>query len=88
MKFKEGVIITQNGEEFIIVAAGEAGEAFSGMIKLNKSAKFIAEQLKEETDETKIVEALLSKYDVSEEVAKKSVEDLLSKFRSVGIIKE
>ena len=33
MKFKDGVILTQNGEENILVTSGEAGDAFSGMIK-------------------------------------------------------
>ena len=40
MKFKDGVIITKNGDEHIIVFSGEVGQAFSGMIKTNRTRYF------------------------------------------------
>ena len=47
MKLKEGFIITKNGNDYIAVAAGEAGKAFNGMIKMNGTAGFIATLLAE-----------------------------------------
>lgn len=38
MKLKDGFIITKNGNDYIAVAAGEAGKAFNGMIKMNGTA--------------------------------------------------
>ena len=88
MKFKDGVIITKNGDEHIIVAAGEAGQMFSGMIKMNSTAAFIAELLQSETTEESLIDRLLEKYEVTPEQARLAVLTVLEKFRSAGLISE
>ena len=55
MKLKSGVIINEINGEYVAVAAGEAGKAFNGMIKMNGTAAFIAKTLQNETDEDGIV---------------------------------
>ena len=88
MKFKDGVIITKNGDEHIIVAAGEAGQMFSGMIKMNSTAAFIAELLQSETTEESLIDRLLEKYEVTTEQARLAVLSVLEKFRSAGLMSE
>ncbi len=88
MKFKDGVIITKNGDEHIIVAAGEAGQMFSGMIKMNSTAAFIAELLQSETTEESLIDRLLEKYEVTPEQARLAVLSVLEKFRSAGLMSE
>ena len=86
MKFKDGVIITKNGDEHIIVAAGEAAQMFSGMIKMNSTAAFIAELLQSETTEESLIDRLLEKYEVTPEQARLAVLSVLEKFRSAGLM--
>ena len=88
MKVKDGVIITKNGDEHIIVAAGEAGQMFSGMIKMNSTAAFIAELLQSETTEESLIDRLLEKYEVTPEQARLAVLSVLEKFRSAGLMSE
>ena len=88
MKFKDGVIITKNGDEHIIVAAGEAGQMFSVMIKMNSTAAFIAELLQSETTEESLIDRLLEKYEVTPEQARLAVLSVLEKFRSAGLMSE
>ena len=88
MKFKDGVIITKNGDEHIIVAAGEAGQMFSGMIKMNSTAAFIAELLQSETTEESLIDRLLEKYEVTPEQARLAVLSVLEKVRSAGLMSE
>ena len=88
MTFKDGVIITKNGDEHIIVAAGEAGQMFSGMIKMNSTAAFIAELLQSETTEESLIDRLLEKYEVTPEQARLAVLSVLEKFRSAGLMSE
>lgn len=88
MKFKDGVIITKNGDEHIIVAAGEAGQIFSGMIKMNSTAAFIAELLCTEMTEEMLIEKFLEKYDVTYEKAQLAVLSVLEKFKSAGLMSE
>ena len=88
MKLKEGTIITKNDEEYIIVAAGEAGKIFSGIIRLNGTAAYIAELMKEEMSEKQLVEGLLRKYEVTEDIAIMSVSEVVEKLFSVGLIEK
>lgn len=83
MKLKKEVIITKNNNEYIIVATGNV---FAGMIKVNSTAAYIAECLKKETDESCIVEGLMKKYNVSQEVAIMSVKSVVEKLASVGLV--
>ena len=88
MKFKDGVIITKNGDEHIIVAAGEAGQVFSGMIQMNGTAAFIAELLQTETTVERLTEKVLEKYEVTSEKARLAVLSVVEKFRSAGLMSE
>ena len=64
MKLKSGIIINEMQDDFVAVAAGEAGKAFNGMIKMNGTAAFIAKALQTEIDEDGIVAAILAEYEV------------------------
>lgn len=86
MKLKEGVIITRNGEEYIVVAAGEAGKSFSGMIRLNRSAAYIAECLQEETTVETLKQCLLGKYEITEEQAAAAIQLVVEKLNGAGLM--
>ena len=51
MKLKSGIVIEKTGDEYVAVATGEAAKSFNGIIRNNKTANFIFEQLKEEKSE-------------------------------------
>ena len=86
MKLKDGIIITQVENEFILVAAGEAGRAFNGMIKMNETAGLITQCLINNTTIESVVEVVCKKYDVDIEVAKQSVECLVKTLRKSDLI--
>ena len=86
MKLKDGVIISQVENEYVAVFAGEAGKACSGMMRMNKVSAFIMELLKTDTTEDQLVAALLDRYEVSEEDARKSVCFVIEQVNKAGII--
>jgi len=88
MKFKEGVILTQNGDETILVAAGEAGKHFSGIMKLNATAAEIGEMLQKETDVPTMAKILKDRYGISRELALESVEKTVKTFCDSKIVEE
>lgn len=85
MKLKSGIVVEKNGEEYVAVATGEAAKSFNGIIRNNKTANYIFEQLKEEKTE-ELVDALLERYDVSREKAQADVHALIVKIREAGLI--
>lgn len=86
MKLKSGIIINETNGMYLAVAAGEAGKAFNGMMKMNETAAFIAGVLQNETDEDGVVAALCKEYDVTEELARSSARAVIEKLRGAGLI--
>lgn len=86
MKLKEGFITYNTGDENLLVATGEAGKSFNGIVRNNETAAFIAELLKEEITEEEIVSRILDTYDVDENTAKKDVRKLLDTFKREGFL--
>ena len=86
MKLKSGIIVNEINGDYVAVAAGEAGKAFNGMIKMNGTAAFIVKTLQTEIDEDGIVAAILAEYEVDEETARQNVRAVIEKFRSAGLI--
>lgn len=86
MKLKEGFITYNTGDENLLVATGEAGKSFNGIVRNNETAAFIAELLKDEITEEEIVNRILDTYDVDENTAKKDVKRLLDTFKREGFL--
>ena len=61
MKLSSDFISHFDGEETVLVPVG--GAAFSGIVKLNSSAAFIVDKLKEDTTEQAITDAMCETFD-------------------------
>ncbi len=86
MKLKDGFITYNTGEENLLVATGEAGKSFNGIVRNNETAAFIAELLKNEITEDEIVNKILETYKVDEKTARNDVNKLLNIFRKEGFL--
>ena len=88
MRLKDGVIFTKVADETIVVTVGEAAEAFRGMIKLNSTGAFIAENMLKDTTKEELVTLLRQEYEVDEEMAAAAVDSIVEKFAGVELILE
>lgn len=86
MKLNNQFVTKDMGDTQVMVAVG--GSSFSGIVRSNKTAAFIVDQLKEETTKEKIVAAMLEEYDVSEERVSADVDKVLEKLRGIGALEE
>lgn len=86
MKLKPD-FITQNIEDTqFLIAIG--GDAFSGIVHSNKTAAFIVDQLKTETTEEQIVDAMCANYDAPRETIAADVREILDTLRRINAIDE
>lgn len=88
MRLKDDFILHNTGDDFVIIATGEAAKNFNGMIKLNNMGGEIVTLLKNEITEEKVVKAIVDKYEVDYDTAKEDITNLLNSLRKVGIIIE
>ena len=86
MKLKQGIIISEVNGEFVAVPSGDASKNFNGMIRMNRTAAFIAKMLQIGAGEQEIISALLSEYDVDEEIAREDFVAVLSQFDKLKLL--
>lgn len=86
MKFKDGFITYNTGDENLLVATGEAAKSFNGIVRNNETAAFIAELLINDISEEEIVSRVLETYEVDGNTAKRDVKKLLETFRREGFL--
>lgn len=86
MKIREGFVLRTMGGQPVVVSVGSASKVFNGMIKLNETGEFLWKKMAEDVSEDELVEALLEKYDISEEVAKQDVDAFIETLKGPGII--
>ena len=85
MKLKDGFILrTVAGETVVLPAAGVTD--FDMMITLNDTGKFLWERLEVGAEEADLVKALLAEYDVTEEVAAKSVAAFVNRLKELDFL--
>ena len=78
MQIKKGFVIRSVGGENVVVPVGEMSKTFHGMINLNETGAFMWEFFTEEHTLEEGVSALLSEYEVEENVARADVEKFMN----------
>lgn len=87
MRLKSGFVLEEVGGTFLAVAVGERAEELKVLIKLNSTGAFLWQRLAQsDVAEADLVDALLEEYEVSREVAEKSVATFVKSVRDGGLL--
>lgn len=87
MKIKEGYILRQVLENFIVVAVGDAALDFNGVISLNETGAFLWGILEKGATEDELLSALTKEYEIDDETAKSDISAFLQKLQDAEILK-
>lgn len=86
MKLKFDIEIMEMDDQSIAVPVGDGAEAFHGILKVNDSAAYILNQLKEDTTEEAIVDAILKEYAGNREEIAGFVKNYIAKLRDADLL--
>ena len=86
MKIKEGYILKKVAGSSVVVPVSTPH--FQSIITLNDTGAFIFEFLKNETDVSALVKAVVNEYEVDEKTAEKDVETFMAALLKAGLIDE
>lgn len=86
MKLKDGFLLRQFGEDYIVVAVGEDSGDFNKLITLNSVGAFIYEALQTETAYDDVLKKITDKYDVEENLAKADLDIFLDNVKKAGLL--
>ncbi len=88
MKIKKGFMLRNVAGKNIVVPIGQASVDFNGVINLNDTGAFLWNTLAKGCTYEELVEALLSEYDVAEDIARKDIDVFLDTARNAELIEE
>lgn len=86
MKIREGFMLRQVADNYVIVPVGKATYEFNGMIKINETGAFIWECLKEDLSLEVLVDLLVKEYDVTREVATNDLSFFINELEKAHLI--
>ncbi len=87
MKIKDGFILREVADSYVVVAVGEAVKSFNGVINLNETGALLWKVLEKGAEEKDLVDALLNAYEVERELAENDVKLFIKKLTEAGLIK-
>ena len=88
MNIKKGFVIEKVGDSYLACATGKLASSFSGFVKLNETGAFLWKLIAsgKANDVEALVSALVSEYDVSEDIAVKDVSAFVDRLSASGIL--
>ncbi|MBQ5398394.1 MAG: PqqD family protein [Ruminococcus sp.] len=86
MKIKDGFMLRQFGDDYIVVAVGDGSEDFNKLITLNSVGEFIYTQLKKDMTKEELTEAVIDKYEVERSVAERDIDVFLENLEKAGLL--
>ena len=88
MKQNPNFLLRDVADSLVIVPVGAAAADFPGMITLNATGKYLWELLETEQTMNSLVEAMLQRYEVTEQLARNDIEAFLKRLRIAGALLE
>lgn len=86
MKIKDGFMLRQFGENYIVVAVGDDAEDFNKLITLNTVGAFIYNLMENDVTYEEIVSAVLDKYEADRQTVENDINKFLADGKKAGLI--
>lgn len=88
MKIKEGFVLRNVVDEFIVMPTGDNIAKFEGAVVLNEVSAFVFKQLENPVSRDDLLTAMLNEYEVDEVTAAADLDALLEKFDEMGVLEK
>ena len=86
MKVKEGFMLKQVCDEFMVVPVGAASVDFKSVIRLNETGALLWKLLEKGATKEDMLKNILDEYDVSASVESADIDTFILKLNDAGII--
>lgn len=85
MKTKDGFILREIVDSWIVVPIGQRVVEFNGLMSLSESGALLWRKLEKGADEEELVAAILGEYKVDESTAREDVREFVAAVREKGL---
>lgn len=88
MKIKDGHILRNIADEWIIVPVGARIHDFNGLMTVNDTGAFLWKLLQEDQTEEELTKKLIEEYDADINIIKKDIYEFVNSLRQGGVLEE
>lgn len=88
MKAKDGFVLRNVIDEYILMPVDDTILQFDGAVLLNEVSAFVWNQLQNPVSKENLLKSIIDEFEVEEEVAAQDLDNLLETFAGLGIIEE
>jgi len=86
MKIKDGYILRNIADEWIIVPVGARLYDFNGLMTVNETGAFLWKLLQEERTRDELINSLISEYDIDIETSYNDLKEFIDSLIDSGVI--
>jgi len=86
MRIREGFILRNVADCWVVVPVGSRVVDFNGLLSLNETGAFIWNQLEQENHPEKVVEKLLEEYNIDKKTAKQDLDSFLELLEAKNLL--
>ena len=86
LKIKEGYVLKNIADNYVVVSVGEGNVDFNSMITTNETGAFLWEILEKGASKEDLVKAVLAEYDVDEAIVAADVDKFIQKLTDKNIL--
>lgn len=88
MRIKDGYLVREIADSYVVVPVGERVIDFKGIMTLNDTGYFIWNCLSEDKSFDELLKLILDEYEVDENIARADLEEFLRKALESGVLEE
>lgn len=88
MKIRDGFVLRNVVDEFIVMPTGENIAKFEGAVVLNEVSAFVFKQLENAVSRDDLLTAIVNEFDVDEATAAADLDELLAQFGKMGLLED
>ena len=86
MKIKSGFVVREIAGQSVVIALGQAGQIFNGLIKLNETGRLIWDMLVTGAEREEIIDAMSEAYDVDRAILAQDCDAFLQTLQEKNIL--
>lgn len=87
MKIKDGFMLREVADQWVVVPLGERVVEFSGIMSLSESGALIWRHMEQnDVEEEALVSLLLTEYEIDEKIAKQDVHEFIEKIKDKQLL--
>lgn len=88
MKIKNGFVLRNLLDEYVVMPTGQNITEFDGTIVLNEVAAFVWSKMAEPATRNELVEYILSEYEIDRATAERDLDALIDRLNSYGVLED